>query len=183
MFHLRFMVSRLSYVIDHKTDRLEVVVLDRKTGHPMEGVSVIAQRRNWEYKSRKYITTTLATVKSDRNGKAVFDQKIGTESFQIALRNGDDVLLPQGYNYIPRQNESTLSHNTTQLFTDRAIYRPGQTIHFKGIVVHHERDDQALAVNFNETVTLRDANWQEVTRASFARNCKIPCLFSAISIK
>ena len=167
MFQLKFMVSRLSYVIDHKTDRLEVVVLDRKTGHPMEGVSVIAQRRNWEYKTRKYITTTLATVKSDRNGKAVFDQKIGTESFQITLRNGDDVLLPQGYNYIPRPDESTRSHNTTQLFTDRAIYRPGQTIHFKGIVVHHEGDNQALAANFNETVILRDANWQEVTRASF----------------
>ena len=167
IFNMRFMVSRLSYVVDRKTDRLEVVVLDRKTGHPLEGVSVIAQRRNWDYKTKKYVTKNVLTVKSDRNGKAVFDQTIGTESFRIVLKKGDDELLPQGYNYIPSSSDNTRSHNNTQFFTDRAIYRPGQTVYFKGIVVHHEGDDQALAVNINETVYFKDANWQEITKASF----------------
>ena len=167
MFHMRFQVSRLSYVTNRMTNRLEVVTLDRKTGHPMEGVSVIAQRRTWDYKTRKYVVTTLATVKSDRNGKAILDKSIGSDSFMITLRKGDDVLLPQSNTYIPSKSEDTRSFNTTHLYTDRAIYRPGQTVYFKGIVVHHEGDDKALATNCKETIVFKDANWQEVAKASF----------------
>ena len=167
MFYMRFYVTRLSYVKNTKTNNFEVVVLDRKTGLPLEGVSVIAQRRNWDYHSRKYVTTTLATMQSDRNGKAVFDAKLGDDSFMISLKKGDDVLRTQGSHYIPQPRENTRSNNTTKLFTDRAIYRPGQTVYFKGIVVHHEGDNQALAMNLRETIYFKDANWQEISKASF----------------
>ena len=167
MFHMRFQVTRLGYVTNRMTDRLEVVTLDRKTGHPVEGVSVIAQRRTWDYKTRKYVVNTLTTVKSDHNGKAILDKSIGNDSFMITLRKGNDVLLPQTNTYIPSKHENTRSFNTTHLYTDRAIYRPGQTVYFKGIVVHQEGDDKALATNCKETIVFKDANWQEITKANF----------------
>ena len=167
MGYLQFQVSRLGFVTDRQAEQLMVVALDRKTGHPVEGVSVIAQRRVWDYKTRKYHIITLATVKSDSNGKAVFDKKVDDASFMITLKKGNDVLRPQGSYYIPSKSEEKRSFNNTHLFTDRAIYRPGQTVYFKGIVVHHEGDDQAPAVNYKEKITFKDANWQTLSEANF----------------
>ena len=167
MFQMRFQVSQLSYLTNKNVNQLEVVTLDRKTGHPQEGVTVIAQRRKWDYNIRKYVVDTVAMKKSGRDGKVVFDKSVGTDYFMITLRKGDDVLLPQGNTYVPTKQENNNSDNVTHLFTDRAIYRPGQTVYFKGIVVHHEGDDEALAVNCRETVYFKDANRQNITQASF----------------
>ena len=167
MFHIQFQVTNLSYLIDRKPNRLELVTVDRKTGYPMAGVKVIAQRRTWNSKERKYELITVATETSDSNGKVVLDKKIGTDSFTVTLRKGNDVLLPQGNRYIPSENKNKRVFDNTHLFTDRAIYRPGQTVYFKGVVVHHDGDDQTLATKCNEKIVFKDANWQDISEASF----------------
>jgi len=167
MFSLRIQVTRLSYLVNRKTDQLEIITVDRKTSQPLAGVTVIAQRRVWDYQKREYVVNTLATETSDSNGKVVLDKKVGSDYFTITLRKGDDALLPGGNHYIPNKQADPQSYHSTRLFTDRAIYRPGQTVYFKGVVVYNEGSDQTLATNFRETVSFKDANWQEISHASF----------------
>lgn len=163
---IKFQVSSLGFITDQKDDRMTVVAVDRKTGKTVEGVTVELYRREWNYKSREYKTIIIATVKSDRNGKAELTKQTD-HSFGINLRKGDDNLLSTNYFrlYQPDKNDKEI-YNTT-FFTDRAIYRPGQTLYFQGIVVRKKGDDQALVSGFNEKVSFCDANWQEISSVQF----------------
>ena len=167
MFTLRFQVSRLGFITDSKTNQFEIVTIDRKTGHPMEGVTIEVFRKTWNYKKRDYDINIVATLKSDSNGHATLSETSGYESFQINLRKDDDVLLAKNYYSVQRPSSPSRPYYETHLFTDRAIYRPGQTVYFKGIVVHDDNGEQALATHFGEKVEFKDANWQTITSAQF----------------
>jgi hypothetical protein len=166
---LSFQVSQLGYITDQNYNKMTVVTVDRKTGKTVEGVTVEFCRREWNYKAREYKTIVLSTVKSDKNGKAVMNGKEdGNTSFYVNLRKGDDALLSDIHFSIgtPHNWDDRVNHMTT-LFTDRAIYRPGQTVYFQGIVVRYQGKDQALVNGYSEKVTFKDANWQEINSAQF----------------
>ena len=162
-----FQVSPLGFIMDTQSDRLNIMTVNRKTGHPVAGVEVELSRKVYNDKTREYERKLFKTLTSDQNGMVVCDNSLGiTSLFDVTLRKDDDLLLPTGDYSIPKESKST-PYYTTELLADRAIYRPGQTIYFKGIVAYNADGQRTLAANVNETVILKDANWQEVTRASF----------------
>ena len=163
---LQFQVSGLGFITDQKYESMTVTVVDRKTGKTVEGVTVEAYRREWDYKAREYKTITIGTPKTDRNGKVEFS-KTGDNSFSINLRKGDDNLLSDEYYTLRPRYRDNNERFTTKLFTDRAIYRPGQTVYFQGITTRRQGEDLTLVNHYSETVSFRDANWQEITSAQF----------------
>ena len=165
---LNFQVSNLGFISDQAGERMTVVTVDRKTGKNVEGVTVELYRREWDYKARENKIVIMATVKSDKNGKAVIDGKVDTyNSFSINLRKGDDNLLSDKYFHLNEKYRNTNENISTKLFTDRAIYRPGQTVYFQGIVTHRLGEDLSLVNDYAENVSFRDANWQEINSAKF----------------
>ena len=166
MLVLNFQVSSLSFIADQKDDKMTVVTVDRKTGNPMEGVNVELYRREWDYKTREYKTIIIETQKSDHNGMVKLNKKTD-HSFSINLRKGEDNLLSHNSFRLAAPYRNTNEYYTTSLFTDRAIYRPGQTVYFQGIVVRKQGDDKTLVHGYHENVSFRDANWQEIGSAQF----------------
>ena len=165
---LNFQVSNLGYIVDQKDEKMTVVTVDRKTGKTVEGVTVELYRREWDYKAREHKTIVLATMKSDKNGRAVLDGKVkGDNSFGINLRKDNDNLLSEGYFRLNEQYRNNNEVYETKLFTDRAIYRPGQTVYFQGITTRRQGEDLSLVNKYSEKVSFRDANWQEITSANF----------------
>lgn len=165
---ISFQVSNLGYITDSKYEQMTAVVVDRKTGKTVEGVTVEFCRREWDYKAREYKTIVLNTVKSDKNGKAVMTGEKGRmTSFYINLRNGNDVLLSDINFSIGSPNRNDGVYHMTTLFTDRAIYRPGQTVYFQGVVKRSQGKEQTLVNGYSEKVTFKDANWQEISSAQF----------------
>ena len=123
----------------------------------------------WNYKAREHKTIILSTFKSDKNGRTVLDGKVGTyNSFGINLRKGDDNLLASNQFRINEQYKNNNEVYETKLFTDRAIYRPGQTVYFQGITTRRQGEDLSLVNNYSEKISFRDANWQEITSANFS---------------
>ena len=166
---LNFQVSNLGYIVDQKDEKMTVVTVDRKTGKTVEGVTVELFRREWDYKAREHKTIILTTVKSDKNGGALLDGKVkGDNSFCINLRKDDDNLLSEKYFRLNEQYRNNSEFYETKLFTDRAIYRPGQTVYFQGITTRRQGEDLSLVNNYSEKVSFRDANWQEITSANFS---------------
>ncbi len=163
---LNFQVSSLGFITDTKDNKMTVVTVDRKTGKTVEGVTVELYRREWDYKAREYKYIILATPKTDRNGRAEVSD-MGNDSFGINLRKGDDNLLSDNNVRLYERYKDNREHYTTTLFTDRAIYRPGQTVYFQGIVVRKQGKDQALVNGYTEHVSFRDANWQEISSTDF----------------
>ena len=163
---LNFQVSSLGFITDTKDDKMTVMTVDRKTGKTVEGVTVEVYRREWDYKAREYKTIIIATPKTDQNGKAEIS-KTGSDSFNINLRKGDDNLLSNNYFRLYERYKNNNETYSTKLFTDRAIYRPGQTVYFQGIVTRRQGEDISLVNGYAEKVSFRDANWQEISLAKF----------------
>ena len=169
MLVLNFQVSNLCFVTDKYYNQMTVLTIDRKTGKAMEGVTVEFCSREYDYKIREYKTILLKSVKSDKNGKAFMEGKEESRSsFYVNLRKGDDVLLSNINHYLGTPpDRSDRVYHMTNLFTDRAIYRPGQTVYFQGIVKRYQGNDQTLVNGYSEKVSFKDANWQEISSANF----------------
>ena len=52
----------------------------------------------------------------------------------------------------------------TELYTDRALYRPGQTVYVSGVAYKQQGDDTKVRSRWKFTLTLRDANGQELSK-------------------
>ncbi len=166
---LNFQASNLGYIVDQKDEKMTVVTVDRKTGKTAEGVTVELFRREWDYKAREQKTIILTTMKSDKNGRVVLDGKVGSNnSFGINLRKGDDNLFSERHFRLNERYKNNSETYETKLFTDRAIYRPGQTVYFQGITTRRQGEDLSLVNNYPEKISFRDANWQEITSANFS---------------
>lgn len=166
-------VSRMNAAIQNQPDgRIRLLVADRKTGQPITqatatlfAISYNYPRRTWE---RKQLQQTL----SDKAGQVFFTPIKGQEwgDFAIQIVKGGDTLTfrnvyPQP-DYIPEKR----SYLQLQLFSDRAIYRPGQTLYYKGILISKKDNDVQLIRNKSLKIRLINANGQEVASASHKTN-------------
>jgi uncharacterized protein YfaS (alpha-2-macroglobulin family) len=76
------------------------------------------------------------------------------------------------YSYPQAANTSVKEQKMTFLFTDRSIYRPGQTIHFKGIMVSRNTQTRETTIipNFATSISLSDVNGQQVDSIAVTTN-------------
>ncbi len=166
-----FQVSNLSFVTTKENDNFVIYVLDRDSGKPVKSVNVNIFERTYDYNKRKYVDRTLADLITDKNGTALIPD-IKTSSFNVNLFKGDDKLLSDRsthfYNYHEKGEEKL--RERTFFFTDRAIYRPGQTVYFKGVILNENSQTKELLVGKETTVVFKDSNWQEVAKQSFTTN-------------
>ena len=171
-----FGVSELAYVSNNASnERLEGIVLDRRTGRPRSGVSVRLFTRTFDHQTRQVNTTELATLNTGRDGRFQHPKPSERpESVLVELRHRSDVLLSQNNPYFLFNNPARLQPERAQsrlfLFTDRAVYRPGQTLHFKGILIEQRGDESQLRTNVSTTIKLFDANYREVSSVDVSTN-------------
>lgn len=130
------------------------LVTDRATGAPLKGVSIRLSKTN--------TSNTEETLITDENGMARLTKK-HTNSLQAVFSLKNDVLhatnniwLGSGYKGT-RQN--VLHAN---IFTDRAVYRPGQTVYFKGVLTEISETNVVPVAHANVEAAVRDVNYQEI---------------------
>jgi uncharacterized protein YfaS (alpha-2-macroglobulin family) len=58
----------------------------------------------------------------------------------------------------------------TAFFTDRAIYRPGQTVYFKGILMERKGEQVRLLTRETTKVSFTDANGRKISEQVFTTN-------------
>lgn len=142
---------------------LEVIVVDAESGQPVEGASVALYSE--DYRSEK--RTVEGTRKTNAEGRALFqypNNKKNRQRFIIAASTPSDHFLPEetlwgGNSFYADEQTSTALH----LYTDRAIYRPGQTVHLSGIAYHQQHWNANALAGKSYDLILRNANWKEVT--------------------
>ena len=158
----KFQVSRLGFVTDEENT---LYTLDRKTGQPIGEVTVERCQSSYNIKTKCLETKVLSKSKSDKNGKMNI-RRSNDNFFFVNLRQGDDVLLTMRDDYLDfRTDNSYYSirgnvYYYATLFTDRGIYRPGQTVHYHGVVVKRKGQKESLCKHYSETVNFYDDNWK-----------------------
>ena len=160
-------VSNISYIWNNKD---EVYVLDRDKGTPLQGAEVQVWQQQYNYNSRKYEDIKQEKYTANANGyiKLRKTKEPYNSSIQVKYKTDELFLDDNMYSYYYNGYE-TPSTKKTFLFTDRSIYRPGQTLYFKGIVISTDsvtKKSQA-AEGFKTKLSLFDANGQEVAKQEY----------------
>jgi len=119
----------------------------------------------------------LNKVVGKTNDKGVFkfpatNNKDYYRAILIQQPKTNDFQLMQMYGNNNREiyNPNKQTRTKAQVFTDRAIYRPGQTVYFKVINTKIDKEIESVVANFKQKITLKDANNQEVSVQDFTTN-------------
>jgi uncharacterized protein YfaS (alpha-2-macroglobulin family) len=163
-------VSRLAAVVRRgmSQKQFEVQVLDAINGKPIEGAQV--DKVGWQWNGRNSTESERATARTDANGiaKLGFDR---AQFMKFMITSGDQKLglIDNIYGQAWRDRKP---RESTVFFTDRSIYRPGQTVQFKGICYRSDRKSNKYKTlpNRKVKVWLRDVNNQVVEEKEFRTN-------------
>ncbi|MBF4507248.1 carboxypeptidase-like regulatory domain-containing protein [Flavobacterium sp. JLP] len=143
-------ISNLTVLASQNYNSESYQVLDRKTGKPLENVTL---------KSSDF------TLKTNKNGIAVFNKTNQNSNYGVLnLYTANDTISIQKnylyYNSVYTENEKEALQGKVEFYLDRAIYRPGQTVYYKGIAVQKSGDKTSVVpfTTFNIVVEDPDSN-------------------------
>ena len=175
-------ISNISYIANNKD---ELYVLNRDNGQPLVNATVQLWQQVYNNAERKYENTRKEKYSTDANGYIKLTRSKNSYNSSIQVKyNSDELFLDDNViSYYYNSYESPTTKRTF-LFTDRSIYRPGQTIYFKGIVVSTDSASKKTTAlpGYKTTVTLHDANSRKLSSiqlqsneyGSFNGNFKLP---------
>lgn len=146
-------------------------VLDRKTGKPVGNASYSFYHQQYDSKTQNYIMREAKSGTTAADGS--FQLQQAHESYQgMMVRKDKDVYYNFNYLNFYRYEQQWESKPQTFFFTDRSIYRPGQTIYFKGIIVQGSEEGRKrnMLADHETEVTLYDANGQKVRSQKLKTN-------------
>ncbi len=166
-----FYVSNISFVNNAE----DFFILNRDNGQPLAGAAVQVWEQTYDYRQSKYIKVKTRLFKTDANGFFKRQEQMdGTSkdypgiAYLLDITHGNDRLfmndMINDYYYFRNNREEPKTTTSIFLFTDRSLYRPGQTVYFKGIVLNRIAPEKKAWANDNyeTTVILRDANYQDI---------------------
>jgi uncharacterized protein YfaS (alpha-2-macroglobulin family) len=165
-------ITTLSYVYQQREDYSYVFhVMDRENGTPLSGVKAEAWYDEYNYSRGQNETKKLGTWTTDVNGEITIPPGRRYRNVFIDFSKGNDKLSSEigFYQYEPYDTKPRMTTKTT-FFTDRSIYRPGQTLYFKGIMYDTDGEQSKIKINVPTTVILYDANYQKVSELSLQTN-------------
>jgi uncharacterized protein YfaS (alpha-2-macroglobulin family) len=155
-------VSDLALITRTRNGKIEGFVLEANSGEPVSGAEISV----WHL---------------DNNGNRIADPKIATDAngaFSMkpaqnrgylfrARHNGRELATAQDLWWYPwNDREEQRPYAATIFFTDRAIYRPGQMIQYKGICLWADpgKDNYETLKGEEVTVVFHDPNGKEIAR-------------------
>ena len=158
-----FYVSNLAVMIQQlPDDRHRYVVVNATDGQPIAGAKIELYDQRYDFKTKKDKRTVHARLTTDENGEAYFKNVDGN----VLISTNNDKFTPAKGIYLSRdryyeRKDDKIEH---QLFTDRSIYRPGQTVHASAIsyIVKKGLDASVPGKSMELNFILRDPNWKQV---------------------
>ena len=158
-----FYVSNLAVMIQQlPDDRHRYVVVNATDGQPVPGAKIVLYDRNYDDKTGKFKRVIHARMTTDDQGEAYFKNVDG----MVLIYTSADKFAPAKDIYLSRARyyEKKDDEVKYQLFTDRAIYRPGQKVHASAVsyIVKKGLDASVPGKSRELKFILRDANWKQV---------------------
>ena len=158
-----FYVSNLAVMIQQlPDDRHRYVVVNATDGQPIAGAKIELYDQRYDFKTKKDKRLVHARLTTDENGEAYFKNVDG----EVLISTNNDKFMPAKYIYLSRTRYYEKKDNETkyQVYTDRALYRPGQKVHATAIfyTVKKGLDASVPGKSMELKFVLSDANWKQV---------------------
>lgn len=119
---------------------------------------------------KKMLTTVL---KTDKNGVFKLPETDTKSYYRTYLIEDSDHHIQIIRKYGNKESQIVTQSQPqylAQVFLDRAIYRPGQTVYFKVITTGVDKSQEQVVSGLQEKITLMDANGQELSTQNFQTN-------------
>ena len=143
---------------------LELVVVDAVSGQPVSEaeVTIYTEKGGGYSPQQTYQADKQGTLKLDflNSNKYWYNAHTATDNAMPILN-----LWKNDYYYKESKKKEVL-----QLFTDRSIYRPGQTVYVSGLAYEMEKDSTRVLADKKYTVSLYDANNNETGKVEVRTN-------------
>ncbi len=166
----QFVVSDLAYMTQ-SASKTQYCVVDRVTGKPAPKVSINSFTINYGQQKTE-LTPNFINGLTNKNGIFEYTPQRNTYGNTVLFfEKGADKYLSSMFNEL-RYN-SVRNVNKTfilSILTDRSVYRPGQTVHFKGIAYISNADVQEVSANETIEIKLMDANRKQVAIKTLKTN-------------
>ena len=158
-----FYVSNLAVMIQQlPDDKHRYVVVNATDGQPVPGAKIMLYDKDYDVKTGKFKRLIHARMTTDAQGEAYFKNVDG----KVLIYTSTDKFAPAKDIYLSRARyyEKKDDEMKYQLFTDRAIYRPGQKVHATAVsyIVKKGLDASVPGKSMELKFILRDANWKQV---------------------
>ena len=170
MMGVNFIVTDLVLVTGtDESGGAAVRVVSGASGQPVAGAEVELWRNQWDKAVER-----LESKKTGGDGLVTFGPRKETATFVVAHTGkdgGKDIAIDTDPLYLSSPSRSE-PIKAALVYTDRSIYRPTQKLYFKVLVYRGQSggSDFKVAPDQTLTMTLRDANGQEVERRTVKTN-------------
>ena len=138
-------------------NKQQFVVLDKQSGHPVPD----SQVNFYQKQGDGYVKTDTYTANADG---VVIVTKGKNLNVNFQAQTSTDKAMPITDAWLGNNRYRTTDwiEEHTSVFTDRGVYRPGQTLHYSGIVYKQRKDDTQAKADTICSVTLMDVDGKEV---------------------
>ena len=160
--------SDLALVTRHSNDgKTDGFVVDSNSGKAVSGAKVQVWRRQ-----TGVLFKPTETISTDDQGSFKLDGETSRQVKLLVRHDRDSLGSANPFYQRQRFQPKGRDHSRTVFFTDRAIYRPGQTIQFKGICYWSdaESNDYRTLPDKKVTVMFTDSNGQEIEKRTLRTN-------------
>lgn len=161
-------VTHLALVQTQNPDSHSFQLIDRNNGKSISGATL---KFNYQLNYDKpFINQSFSTDKTGKVSVPLSNEN--WNNLHITASYKDETAYFGDYYVYQRETEKVKESVTYKsfLFTDRSIYRPGQPLYFKGILLEIDKQKSIVATDKRVTATLYDANAQKVSALDLRTN-------------
>lgn len=138
-------------------------VIEGKNGQGIEGANIELYAKVYNNKTQTSGPSLFFKLTSEKDG--FFTLKGDANNLILKVIYKNDSLISDSRINLYQNFYDSQKQTKSFLFTDRAIYRPGQTVYFKGIILENQPDnnENQIIKNNSTTVQFFDVNGQKIS--------------------
>ncbi|WP_299277408.1 carboxypeptidase-like regulatory domain-containing protein [uncultured Psychroserpens sp.] len=160
--------TNIAYIQKEQKEVTTYQVINRANGNPIANAKITysyIKDYQGDHKTNTYTTDTKGEFHIKRKVYRRNSIKLKIES-QDDIAYFENLYVNRYYNNRPSKNQAYKGF----LFTDRSIYRPGQTLYFKGITMVTRDNKSMVTKDQAVNVTLYNTNGEEVKKLELTTN-------------
>ena len=167
-----FHSSDITFFHETQGNELKLKIYHSATDKPQANVLVRIFEREYDFQKRKYSRLLILEDKTNEKGEFLFkstDSKRHTYIFEIFFEN--QIISSGEYIYLSPYIKKEDFNPQTIFFTDRSIYRPGQIVQFKGIMINGKpKPEVDILTDYNCEVLVKDPNGRIIFQNTYKTN-------------
>lgn len=165
------LVTDLAWTTEIQDNHFRVQTWNSLTDKPESSVKISVYQQAYNYQQHRYEKVFVTSGNTDRRGIFVFEaQPASFNGYIYEIERGSQRISSEVVYLIGRHGSPT-PEKEVLFFTDRALYRPGQMMEFKAIVVNGDPLPRTrLLVEHTITVELRDPNNRLIFEDTYTTN-------------